>query len=74
MATNHYRSPESLRICDECGNRSSRHRILPSRDNSEIHLCCKCFVGRGFPPADWHLECMMAVTSPTSVKDSTKSS
>ena len=26
----------------------------------EAPMCCRCYVGAGNPPADWHVECMKA--------------
>lgn len=40
-------------LCTKCGNHPASH--FGSRC-----LCCRCYVGEGNPPADWHPVCMQA--------------
>lgn len=56
-----------MRICDKC-------RIIPAAhyiSNAGVvrHLCCRCFVEEGNPPADWHRLCMETYRR---IKDSEK--
>jgi hypothetical protein len=43
-----------LKLCSRCAVRLARHRVNGDR------LCCDCYVGRGYPPAEWHPDCMAA--------------
>lgn len=51
--------------CCRC-SKPSMHKIYES--GQSIHLCCACFVADGYPdgypPADWHPECMRAAAKP----------
>jgi formylmethanofuran dehydrogenase subunit E len=38
--------------CDQCGKNPSMHMV------GEKNLCCSCYVDKGYPPADWHPDCM----------------
>jgi hypothetical protein len=43
--------------CDQCHGQLPRHtEWLPGRGRQR--LCYRCFVERGYAPADWHEECM----------------
>lgn len=48
--------PEKLR-CDRCRKRPAMHTVC--RPKTE-RICCQCYVEEGYPPADWHPECMKA--------------
>lgn len=42
--------------CATCGQPSNHW----SGSNGGEHLCCKCYVATGNPPADWHPGCVRA--------------
>lgn len=41
------------KLCTKCRVNPSNHRVGMSQ-----YLCCACYIDEGFPPADWHEECM----------------
>ena len=41
------------RVCCRCGGRA-RHMVGGSC------VCCRCYVEAGYPPSDWHEDCMKA--------------
>jgi hypothetical protein len=52
---------ERVGICaklySRCSIRVARHHVGSDR------LCCHCYVGRGYPPANWHPECLVAAAA-----------
>jgi len=45
------------KLCSRCSVRLARHQVNGDR------LCCHCYVGRGYPPAEWHPECLAAASA-----------
>jgi hypothetical protein len=45
------------KLCSRCSVRLARHRVNGDR------LCCHCYVGRGYPPATWHPDCVAAAAA-----------
>jgi hypothetical protein len=42
------------RRCINCGHSVTRHSV------EGLRLCCECYIGAGYAPAEWHPECMTA--------------
>jgi hypothetical protein len=51
------RAGTRAKLCSRCSIRVARHHVGSDR------LCCHCYVGRGYPPADWHPECLAAAAA-----------
>ncbi len=49
MKTGEFVYPDKCVACDK-----------PVMHFGEQNLCCRCYVQKGHPPADWHRECMRA--------------
>jgi hypothetical protein len=48
-------------LCTSCRKDTARHEIYKHWETpSQQNLCCKCWIGQGKTPADWHSECMKA--------------
>ena len=48
-----------MKICDNCKKRPAMHTIGRWwKTPQDEYLCCICYVRKGNPPADWHLECV----------------
>ena len=44
--------PYAIEKCDNCGNPETKHTV------GAVRWCCECYVRAGYPPADWHYNCM----------------
>jgi len=44
--------------CSYCKKNDASHKLWKA--DAYVILCCECYVGAGYPPADWHSACMKA--------------
>jgi hypothetical protein len=45
------------KLCSRCSMRAARHQVGGDR------LCCQCYVGGGYLPAEWHPDCVAAAAA-----------